>query len=182
MRSKLVVVSGPSGVGKSTIVKQIQSIAPDIWISVSMTTRLQRPGEVDAREYYFVSRQDFESSIQRGDMLEWAEFAGNLYGTPRQPVLDQLEQGNPVLLEIELQGARQVRDNYPEAHLAFIKPPTWDDLVHRLIGRGSEDEATIERRLEAAKTEILSADEFDIVLVNHSVEKTALELVEFARS
>jgi guanylate kinase len=115
-------------------------------------------------------------------MLEWAEFAGNLYGTPRQPVLDQLEQGNPVLLEIELQGARQVRDNYPEAHLAFIKPPTWDDLVHRLIGRGSEDEATIERRLEAAKTEILSADEFDIVLINHSVEKTALELVEFARS
>ena len=115
-------------------------------------------------------------------MLEWAEFAGNLYGTPRQPVLDQLEQGIPVLLEIELQGARQVRDNYPEAHLAFIQPPSWDELVERLQGRGSEDEVTLEARLSVAKTELLSRGEFDIVLTNHEVEQTAIELVEFART
>ena len=182
MKSKLVVVSGPSGVGKSTIVKQIQRIAPDIWISVSMTTRQQRQGEIDGREYFFVSREKFEDSVQRGEMLEWAEFAGNLYGTPRQPVLDQLERGIPVLLEIELQGARQVRDNYPEAQLAFIQPPTWDDLVERLQGRGSEDETSIQARLLVAKSEILSTNEFDIVLTNHSVERTAEELVEFART
>lgn len=182
MRSKLVVVSGPSGVGKSTIVKHIQSIAPDIWISISMTTRRKRYGEVDGREYFFVSRDTFEESIQRGEMLEWAEFAGNLYGTPRQPVLDQLEQGNPVLLEIELQGARQVRDNYPEAHLAFIQPPSWEELVERLEGRGSEDKTTLEARLNVAKTELLSRGEFDIVLTNHEVEQTAIELVEFART
>lgn len=182
MKSKLVVVSGPSGVGKSTIVRHIQHIAPDIWISVSMTTRQRRQGEVDGREYFFVTRESFEESIQRGEMLEWAEFAGNLYGTPRQPVLDQLEQGIPVLLEIELQGARQVRDNYPEAQLAFIQPPTWDDLVERLQGRGSEDEKSIQARLLVAQSEILSANEFDIVLTNHKVERTAQELVEFART
>lgn len=182
MGSKLVVVSGPSGVGKSTIVKHIRRIAPDIWISISMTTRLQRQGEVEGREYFFVSRESFVESVERGEMLEWAEFAGNLYGTPRQPVLDQLEQGRSVLLEIELQGARQVRDNYPEAHLAFIQPPTWDDLIERLQGRGSEDEVSIQARLEVAKSEILSTNEFDIVLTNHTVERTALELVEFARS
>lgn len=147
-----------------------------------MTTRGQRTGEVDGREYFFVSKDVFEESVLQGEMLEWAEFAGNLYGTPRQPVIDQLELGNPVLLEIELQGARQVRDNYPEAQLAFIQPPSWDELVERLQGRGSEDQATIQARLNVAKTEILSVGEFDIVLTNHSVEQTALELVEFART
>lgn len=147
-----------------------------------MTTRGQRTGEVDGREYFFVSKEVFEESVLQGEMLEWAEFAGNLYGTPRQPVIDQLELGNPVLLEIELQGARQVRDNYPEAQLAFIQPPSWDELVERLQGRGSEDQATIQARLNVAKTEILSVGEFDIVLTNHSVEQTALELVEFART
>lgn len=182
MPSKLVVVSGPSGVGKSTIVNHVRTIASDIWISVSMTTRTQRSGELDGREYYFVDRDTFQASIQRGDMLEWAEFAGNLYGTPRQPVLDKLELGQSVLLEIELQGARQVRDNFPEAHLAFIQPPSWQALVERLEGRGSEDEASIEARLNVAKSELLSAGEFDIVLTNHSVEQTAQKLVEFART
>lgn len=147
-----------------------------------MTTRGRRTGEVDGREYFFVSKEVFEESVLQGEMLEWAEFAGNLYGTPRQPVIDQLELGNPVLLEIELQGARQVRDNYPEAQLAFIQPPSWDELVERLQGRGSEDQATIQARLNVAKTEILSVGEFDIVLTNHSVEQTAHELVEFART
>ena len=124
MTANLIVVSGPSGVGKSTVVSEVKANAGDVWVSISMTTRQQRSGETHGVEYFFVSREEFESTVSAGEMLEWAEFAGNLYGTPAQPVSDRLDAGVDVVLEIELQGARQVKARFPQAKLVFLKPPS----------------------------------------------------------
>jgi guanylate kinase len=176
----LVVLSGPSGVGKSTVVKALRAEHPEVWLSVSATTRFPRPGETHGVHYRFVSREEFAELIESGGLLEWAEFAGNLYGTPRQPVLDNLAAGRPVVLEIDLQGARQVRALMPGARLVFLAPPSWDELVRRLTGRGTEDAAVVEQRLAVARDEMAAEPEFDVTLVNTSVPEVVDQLVALA--
>ncbi|GHF88120.1 guanylate kinase [Streptomyces thermodiastaticus] len=176
-RPRLTVLSGPSGVGKSTVVAHMRKEHPEVWISVSATTRKPRPGEEHGVHYFFVTDEEMDKMIANGELLEWAKFAGNRYGTPRAAVLEHLEAGVPVLLEIDLQGARQVRESMPESRLVFLAPPSWDELVRRLTGRGTEPPEVIERRLEAARTELAAEPEFDQTLVNTSVEDVARELL-----
>ncbi|NUS80077.1 MAG: guanylate kinase, partial [Streptomyces sp.] len=166
-----------SGVGKSTVVAHMRKEHPEVWLSVSATTRRPRPGEQHGVHYFFVSDEEMDKLIANGELLEWAEFAGNRYGTPRKAVLERLEAGEGVLLEIDLQGARQVRESMPEAQLVFLAPPSWEELVRRLTGRGTESPEVIERRLDAAKVELAAEPEFDETLVNTSVEDVARELL-----
>ncbi len=176
---RLVVLTGPSGVGKGTVVAELRRMRPDVWVSVSATTRAPRPGEVDGVQYHFWTRQRFDRTIAEGGFLEWAEFAGSRYGTPRAEVADRLAAGQSVLLEIELNGARQVRTAMPAAKMVFLSPPSWADLEARLRGRGTEDEAAIARRLDRARHEMDAAGEFDAVVVNDDVVRAARELVDF---
>ncbi|MEV6209023.1 guanylate kinase [Kitasatospora sp. NPDC051914] len=176
-RPRLTVLSGPSGVGKSTVVAHMRKMYPEVWLSVSVTTRHPRPGERDGVQYHFVDNDQFEKLIANGELLEWAVFAGNRYGTPRRAVQDRLDRGEPVLLEIDLQGARQVRESMPEAQLVFLAPPSWEELVRRLTGRGTEPQHVIDQRLDAAKVELAAESEFDTTLVNTSVEQVAAELL-----
>lgn len=149
-------------------------------MSISATTRPARPGEVDGRDYFFVDDAQFDAMIEDGEFLEWAEVHGQArYGTPRHPVLEALEGGHPVLLEIDIQGARQVRETMPEARFVFLAPPTWEDLVRRLATRGTEGEAEREARLASARVELEAADEFDVVIVNDDVERAGAELVHW---
>ena len=173
----LVVVAGPSGVGKSTVVRAPLTMAPSAWLSISATTRSPRSGEVDGRDYHFVTPAAFESMISADELLEWATYAGNRYGTPRGPVQDHRARGVPVLLEIDVQGARQVRLSAPDARLVFIAPPSADALATRLAHRGSEDPAAMTRRLAIAREEMAAQREFDVVLVNADVQQTAQALV-----
>jgi guanylate kinase len=176
-RPRLTVLSGPSGVGKSTVVAHMRKEHPEVWLSVSATTRKPRPGEKHGVHYFFVTDDEMDKLIANGELLEWAEFAGNRYGTPRAAVQERLEKGEPVLLEIDLQGARQVRESMADAQLVFLAPPSWEELVRRLTGRGTEPPEVIERRLEAARTELAAEPEFDTTLVNTSVEGVARELL-----
>jgi guanylate kinase len=175
--ARLVVLSGPSGVGKSSVIADVRERHPQIWLSVSVTTRPPRPGETEGEDYYFVDDAEFDRLVAEGALLEHATFAGFRYGTPRAPVDDHLAAGTPVLLEIELQGARQVRAAMPPALLVFLAPPSWDELVRRLTGRGTEDPAVVRQRLDAARIELAAEDEFDAVVINSSVQEASDRLV-----
>jgi guanylate kinase len=175
--TRLTVLSGPSAVGKSTVVEAIRRHNPEVWLSVSVTTRGPRPGEVHGREYFFVSEREFKEMADEGQLLEWARYAGNFYGTPRAPVAERLAAGLPGLLEVDVAGARQVRAAVPGALLVFLAPPSWEELVRRLIARGTESAEVIGQRLEAAKEELRAENEFDITLVNTSVKDVCTQLV-----
>ncbi|WP_300612223.1 guanylate kinase [Trebonia sp.] len=179
----MTVLSGPSGVGKSTVVAELRRRSPEIWISVSVTTRSPRPGEVDGREYHFVDDREFDRMAAAGELLERAEFAGNKYGTPREPVRRQLEHGVPTLLEIDIAGARQVRQAVKgDALFVFLKPPSWAELVRRLTARGTEPPEVVERRLAVAREELAAASEFDVTLVNTSVQEVCRQMVTLINS
>jgi len=173
---RLTVITGPSGVGKGTLVSRLLERHPGIWLSVSATTRAPRPGEQEGIQYFFLERSDFEQLAAGGGLLEWAEFAGNLYGTPRGAVEDRLAVGRPVLLEIELEGARQVRQSFPGAFQLFVAPPSFAELERRIRGRGTDSEDAIQKRLARARVELEAAAEFDAVLVNGDLETALLEL------
>jgi len=174
---RLTVLSGPSGVGKSTVVACLRRRYPEIWLSVSVTTRPPRPGEVDGREYHFVSNSEFDRMVANSELLEWATFAGHRYGTPEQPLAERLGDGVSALLEIDLAGARQVRRAVPGAVLVFLAPPSWKELVRRLTSRRTEPAEVIRRRLEVARVELAAEAEFDVTLVNTSVEDVCRRLV-----
>ncbi|MEN9605671.1 MAG: hypothetical protein RJB29_545 [Actinomycetota bacterium] len=176
---KLLVVSGPSGVGKSTITNRLRA-DNRFWISVSATTRRIRTNEVGGVDYHFVSDERFNEMIESKEFLEWADFAGAKYGTPKQPVDEALADGKNVILEIELNGARQVRKNSKDAILIFIEPPSWQELETRLINRGTESKQSTQARLDRAKEELSAASEFDHIVINHQVEESVAELVSLA--
>jgi guanylate kinase len=177
-RSRLVVLAGPTAVGKGTVAADVRHHHPEVWLSVSATTRPPRPGEEDGVHYWFVDDEQFDTMVGRGDLLEWAVVhKAARYGTPRGPVEQALAAGRPAMLEIDLQGARQVRETMPDALFVFLKPPSWDELVRRLVGRGTETAEERERRLETARDELAAEQEFDVSIVNHEVHAAAEELV-----
>lgn len=181
-RGRLVVVVGPSGVGKGTVIQRAMEIDPSLWLSVSVTARAPRTGDRDGVTYSFVSRDEFDRLVQADAFLEWAEFSGHPYGTPRAAVEEHLARGQSVLLEIDLAGARQVRARVPDALLVFLAPPSFAELENRLRGRGTESETEIQRRLSIARTELDAAGEFDEVVVNTDVEDAASRLVSLAHT
>ncbi len=179
IRGKLIVISGPGGVGKSTITAQLRN-DPRFWISVSATTREPRPGERDGVDYHFLTAELFQEMIEAGEFLEWAQFAGNRYGTPRAPVEEWRAMGKHVILEIEIEGARQVRSREAGATLIFIAPPSWEELIRRLTSRGTDSPDRRAARLALAEQEMAAAGEFDVILVNESVEGLIAQLVSLA--
>lgn len=180
---RLTVLAGPTAVGKGTVAGWVREHHPDVWMSVSATTRQPRPGEVDGVHYFFVSDARFDEMIANGELLEWATVHQLArYGTPRAPVEAALAAGRPVLLEIDLQGARQVRESMPDALFVFLAPPSWDVLIERLTGRGTETEAERRARLATGLVEMEAAKEFDVVIVNDEVRRAAEELVHLMQT
>ena len=181
-RGRLVVVSGPSGAGKSTLIRAAREAIPELAYSVSATTRKPREGEVDGRDYIFLSRQEFKRWIEEGRFLEWAEYSGNLYGTLEEKVEEFLENGRSVILEIELQGARQVRQGRPDAVMVFVRAPSLEETRKRLEGRATEDLEALEARMTTALSEVSAREEFDYEIVNADREQARREIIELLES
>ena len=182
-RSRLVVMAGPTAVGKGTVATRMREENPDVWLSVSATTRPPRPGELDGVHYLFVSDEEFDRMIAEQELLEWAVVhKAARYGTPRRPVEAALAQGRPAMLEIDLQGARQVRETMPDALFVFLAPPSFEELERRLVGRGTETAEERERRLATAREELAAESEFDVTIVNHEVHSAVNDLVALIRS
>lgn len=176
--SRLTVLAGPTAVGKGTVAADVRTRYPEVWLSVSATTRAPRPGEVDGVHYQFVTPEEFDRMVEADEFLEWAVVHGrHRYGTPRAPVMARLAAGQPALLEIDLSGARQVREVLPGARFVFLAPPSWEELERRLLGRGTEDPRERARRLETARVELAAASEFDHVIVNDDIQRAADELI-----
>jgi guanylate kinase len=182
VRGRLIVVSGPSGAGKSTLIRAALDAIPELAYSVSATTRDPRPGEVDGRDYVFLTREEFERWIEEDRFLEWAPYSGNLYGTPEQKVEELLDDGRSVILEIELQGARQVREKRPDAAMVFVRAPSLDETRRRLTGRATETEEAMETRLATAVEEVAARDEFDYEVVNGDRERASKHMIEIMES
>ncbi len=180
-KGMLIILSGPSGVGKGTVRNEIFNIVDDIEYSISMTTRKPRPGEVDGKDYIFVSREEFMNIVDQGKMLEWAEFVGNCYGTPLEKVEETLNEGKNVLLEIEIQGALQVKEKMKDALFIFLMPNSFQELESRLRKRGSEPEEIISERLEKAKREIPLKDNYNYVVINDEVERAAKQILDIIK-
>lgn len=175
---QVIVVSGPTAVGKGTVCGRLRELHPEVFVSISATTRSRRPGEVDGVQYHFVDDAEFDRLIEGSGLLEWAEVHGSArYGTPRLPVERAVAAGQPVVLEIDMQGARQVRSSYPDALQVFLEPPSWSELVRRLVGRGTETAEQQARRLVTARAELARESEFDEVVVNREIDETVAHLV-----
>jgi guanylate kinase len=179
---KLIIITGPSGVGKGTVVKELLDRNKDIWLSISATTRNPRMGEKDGENYYFISDERFKDMIDKKEFLEWAQFAGNYYGTPLSTVNEKIEKGFVVLLEIEVEGAKQIKEKFPEALSIFLLPPSKAELEKRIRNRGTEKEEAINKRLGRANYEIASSSEFDFVLTNHDVDETVKGVFKIIKS
>ena len=179
---KLIIITGPSGVGKGTVVKELLDKDKDIWLSVSATTRSPRMGEKNGENYYFISDEKFKDMIDKKEFLEWAKFAGNYYGTPLSTVNEKIEMGFIVLLEIEVEGAKQIKEKFPEALSIFLLPPSKAELEKRIRNRGTEKEDAINKRLSRANFEIASSDKFDFVLTNHDVNETVKGVFKIIKS
>lgn len=182
MQGNLFIITGPSGVGKDTLISRLMSADNHLHYSVSATTRQARPGEIDGKSYYFLSKEQFENKIKQGEFLEYAEYVGNYYGTLESPVNEKLQQGFDVLLIIELQGALQVHEKRPDAIMLFIAPPSFEELERRLVTRGTESKEKIQQRLETAKIEISYSNKFNHIIVNDNIERAVEELHNIIQS
>tara|TARA_Y100001968_G_C19216824_1_gene647610 strand:+ start:213 stop:779 length:567 start_codon:yes stop_codon:yes gene_type:complete len=178
---KLTVITGPSGVGKGSLVRKLLQRNNQIWLSISSTTREPRDGEIQGNHYYFINRDEFKALIDKGGFLEWAEFAGNLYGTPSLEVIQKLEEGRNVLLEIELEGARQVRKNFKDAFHLFVAPPSFEELRNRIFLRGTDSDEAIRKRLLRAEEELKAQNEFDAVVINDDLDKATIEIEQLMK-
>ena len=172
----LTVLTGPSGVGKGTIVRKILDRYNDVWLSISATTRQPRSGEIEGKHYFFLEKKKFQEIIDKEGFLEWATFSNNFYGTPKKIVKEKIKEGTKVLLEIELEGARQIRKTFPEALQIFLAPPNLSELEKRIRGRGTESEESIRDRLSIANRELIAKKEFDAVVINEDIDKTFIEI------
>lgn len=174
---KLYIISAPSGTGKSTVIKRIMETRKDLYFSVSATTRPPRQGEIDGSSYLFLTHEEFQKRIRNNDFLEYAEYVGNYYGTPKKPVIDQIRRGNDIILDIDVVGCRQVKNVMPEAVTIFLIPPSLEELEFRLTNRGTDPVERVKKRLERAKTELAEKDTYDYVIVNDVVDEAAREII-----
>lgn len=181
-RGKVYIISAPSGTGKSTVIKRIMEIRKDLYFSISATTRAPRPGETEGSSYLFLTHDEFKERLMQNDFLEYAEYVGNFYGTPKKPVYEQIMRGNDIILDIDVVGCRQVKKAMPEAITIFIIPPSLEELEIRLRTRNTDTEEKILKRLERAKSELAEKDTYDYVVVNEKIDKAAQEIIKIMQS